>query len=221
VEVTVDDNGFAERTAAPLTGYRESVARALKPANDLDVSSGWSGASPDPAVPHPNDPEWSGGTVVTDEQAVESSASADDLFWAFSRVGGEVGYYTMGWAWSVRGLIDTLVGGAGLRRGRRHPESLRKGDSVDFWRVAEVEPGESLYLYAEMKLPGEAWLTFRAEETREGSRLNQTAVFRPRGLLGRLYWWAMYPFHVFIFRRMARRIVAAAESRPIPLTTSS
>jgi uncharacterized protein YbjT (DUF2867 family) len=213
VEVTVKDNTYAERVAAPLIGYRDAVTRALQHANDMEVSTRWSGASISPALPYPSDPEWSGGTVETDEQVVDSGAPARDLFWAFSRIGGEVGYYTMNWAWSLRGLLDNLVGGAGLRRGRRHPEEVRKGESVDFWRVARVVPGRSLELYAEMKLPGEAWLSFSAEETETGSRLTQTALFRPRGLWGRLYWWAMFPFHVFIFKRMAHRIAEAAEQR--------
>lgn len=211
VEVTVDDNGYAERVAGPLVGYRDAVTRALQRSQQLEVPTRWSGATTSPALPYPSDPEWSGGTVATDEQIVESWADPQDLFAAFSRVGGEFGYYTMDWAWRLRGLLDTLVGGVGLRRGRRHPEDLRRGESLDFWRVAGVVPGRSLQLYAEMKLPGDAWLSFEALPAETGSRLVQTALFRPRGLLGRLYWWAMFPFHVFIFKRMAQRIAAAAE----------
>lgn len=213
VEVTVKDNSHAQRMAAPLIGYRDAVTRALQRDNDLEVSTRWSGASSSPALPYPSDPEWSGGTVEVDEQVVETKAPVRDLFWAFSRIGGDVGYYTMNWAWGLRGLLDALVGGVGLRRGRRHPEEVRKGETVDFWRVSRVAPGRSLELYAEMKLPGDAWLAFRAEESDQGSRLTQTALFRPRGLWGRLYWWAMFPFHVFIFKRMALRIAEAAEQR--------
>jgi uncharacterized protein YbjT (DUF2867 family) len=219
VEVTVDDNSFAERVAGPLIGYRDAVCRALTRVNDLEVATRWTGASSDPAVAYPGDPDWSGGTVEIDEQIVSSTARPEDLFWAFSRIGGDIGYYTMNWAWKTRGHLDSLFGGVGLRRGRRHPEELRKGESVDFWRVVSVVPGRSLDLYAEMRLPGEAWLSFRAEETRDGrdgSVLTQTALFRPRGLLGRLYWWAMFPFHLFIFKRTAHRIVETAEHRPIP-----
>jgi uncharacterized protein YbjT (DUF2867 family) len=219
VEVTVDDNSFAELVAAPLIGYRDAVSRALSRVDHLEVATRWSGASANPAVPYPGDPDWSGGTVEIDEQVVSSTASPEDLYWAFSRIGGDIGYYTMNWAWKVRGHVDSLVGGVGLRRGRRHPEDLHKGESVDFWRVASVVPGRSLDLYAEMRLPGEAWLSFRAEETGdrgEGSVLTQTALFRPHGLLGRLYWWAMFPFHWFIFKRTAQRIVETAERRPIP-----
>ncbi len=213
VEVTVDDNSYAESVAGPLLGYRESVRKALERANDLDVPTRWSGASIGPASPLPDDPSWSGGTVKTDRQVFESRASAEDLFWAFSRIGGDVGYYTMDWAWRLRGIFDSIVGGVGLRRGRRHPETIRKGESLDFWRVVDVETGRSLRLYAEMRLPGEAWLSFEADDADRGSTLTQTAVFVPRGLLGRLYWWAMFPFHFAIFRTMAKRVIEAAEER--------
>jgi len=213
VEVKVDDNAFAENVTESLVPYRDAVARALQGAVDLDIPTRWSGASVNPAQPYPGDPDWSGGTIETDEQVVDSTVPPEDLFWAFSRIGGKTGYYSMDWAWRLRGLLDSLVGGVGLRRGRRHPEDVRKDESIDFWRVSGVVPGETLELFAEMRLPGEAWLAFRAEKTDDGSRLTQTALFQPRGLLGRVYWWAMFPFHVFIFSRMARRIVEAAESR--------
>ncbi|HSM44386.1 MAG TPA: SDR family oxidoreductase [Acidimicrobiia bacterium] len=213
VEVTVGDNSYAESVAGPLLGYRESVSEALERANDLDVPTRWSGAAIGPASPFSDDPSWSGGTVKTDQKKVKSTATADDLFWAFSRIGGNVGYYALNWAWRLRGTIDSIVGGVGLRRGRRHPETIRKGESLDFWRVVDVEPGRSLRLYAEMRLPGEAWLSFEADGSDPGSTLTQTAVFVPRGLFGRLYWWAMFPFHIAIFRLMAARVVAAAEER--------
>lgn len=214
VEVTVTDNSWAACHASELTSYREAVRLALERANEREVPTRWSGASYRPALPYPGDPDWSGGTVLNDEQVVLSKALPEDLFWAFTRMGGDVGYYTMNWAWGVRGLLDTVVGGVGLRRGRRHPDQLRVGESLDFWRVVEVRPPETLELYAEMRLPGEAWLAFDAEPNISGgSILTQTALFQPRGLLGRIYWWAMIPFHLVIFRRMARRIALVAESR--------
>ncbi|HUG08330.1 MAG TPA: SDR family oxidoreductase [Acidimicrobiia bacterium] len=216
VEVVVEDNSYAEEVAGPLISYRESVTRGLSRATDLDVPTRWTGSGVAPALPYPGDPSWSGGTVRRDEQVVHSTAAPDDLFWAVKRIGGDVGYYTMNWAWRLRGLLDSMVGGVGLRRGRRHPEDLRKGESLDFWRVVDIEPGSSLHLQAEMRLPGQAWLSFQTEDTDGGSRLTQTAVFAPRGLLGRLYWWAMFPFHVAIFRRMAKRIAATAEGRSTP-----
>ncbi len=213
-EVTVADNSFAESRLDNLVPYRDAVARALRRSSDAEIATRWSDSSPSPAKPLPRDPDWAGGTVLLDERVVRSSATKEDLFWAFTRIGGDFGYYTMNWAWSIRGLLDSLVGGVGLRRGRRHPEDIRVGESLDFWRVVAVVPGESLQLAAEMKLPGQAWLTFQAEGTDGSSQLSQRAVFVPRGLLGRLYWWALVPFHFAIFQRMANKIARAAETRP-------
>ena len=196
-----------------LIGYRDAVTRALEHSQSLDVATRWSDTADTPARALPGDPDWAGGSVLVDLQTVASEADAEDLYWAFARIGGPFGYYTMNWAWGLRGLVDSLVGGVGLRRGRRHPQDIRQGEALDFWRVVQVEPGRRLQLYAEMRLPGEAWLTFTAEPEEVGSRLEQKAVFVPRGLLGRLYWWAMLPFHVAIFRVMAARIARAAESR--------
>lgn len=212
-EVTVSDNSYAEKVAAPLIPYRSAVERALTRSLELDVSTRWSGATQTPAQALPSDPDWAGGSVKRDTQLVRTSASPEDVFWSFTRIGGDVGYYTMNWAWGIRGLIDAILGGVGLRRGRRHPEQLRQGEALDFWRVVDVVPGRKLQLNAEMKVPGDAWLTFEAEELDAGSLLTQEAVFVPRGLVGRLYWYAMYPFHILIFGRMARRIAAAAEDR--------
>ena len=217
-EVTVVDNSYAEAAAGPLIGYDEAVDRALNRSKDLDVVTRWSGASMSPARALPNDPDWAGGSVEIDTQTVETTASKADLFWAFTRIGGAVGYYTMNWAWGIRGLIDSIVGGVGLRRGRRHPERLRSGEALDFWRVVKVDEGRELQLNAEMRLPGEAWLSFEASGDDGSAVLTQEAVFVPRGLAGRLYWWAMFPFHLFIFKRMANRIASAAERRPVKTT---
>ncbi len=195
------------------TPYRAAVRRALESTNEFSIETRWSDALQSPAASLPSDPVWSGARMLIDRQTVVSPAKAEDLFWAFSRIGGDAGYYRMNWAWQLRGLLDQMVGGVGLRRGRRHPEELRPGEALDFWRVAAVEPGRRVVLEAEMKVPGTAWLEWHIED-RGGDRvLVQTARFAPRGLLGRLYWWAMLPFHVPIFGSMARRIAAAAEDR--------
>ena len=174
----------------------------------------WSDALTAPGAPLPGDPVWSGALMQTDEQVVKSSARADDLFWAVTRIGGDVGYYAMNWAWAIRGWIDQLIGGVGLRRGRRHPEQLRPGESLDFFRVAEIEPHRGrLLLQAEMKVPGTAWLEWSAEPDAGGSRLTQTAWFVPRGLLGRMYWWVLLPFHAPIWKLMAKRIARTAEEK--------
>lgn len=212
-EVIVDDNSYAESHLGDLIPYEEAVQRALRRSSDAEIATRWSDSSISPARPLPRDPDWAGGTVLLDERVVESDASPDDLFWAFTRIGGDFGYYTMNWAWSIRGLLDSLVGGVGLRRGRRHPEEIGIGESLDFWRVVAIEPGESIQLAADMKLPGRAWLTFEAEKSGTGSVLTQRAVFVPKGLWGRLYWWILVPFHFAIFQRMADKIARAAETR--------
>ncbi|MDX1691178.1 MAG: SDR family oxidoreductase [Acidimicrobiia bacterium] len=194
------------------TSYRDAVRRALqRPA--ATVESRWTDAGSVPALPAIGDPEWSGGTVLTDIREISTDAEPRHLFWAFSRIGGNVGYYGLNWAWRLRGVLDQLFGGVGLRRGRRHPEELREGDAVDFWRVEFVERERRLRLHAEMRLPGEAYLEWEIVPTDEGSDLVQRAIFLPRGLFGRLYWYVLVPFHTYIFPRMARRIAATAEER--------
>ena len=197
-----------------LFTYRKSVRLALLRTSEENVETRWSDAVSQPALPLPGDPSWSGAVMEVNERVVHSSAPAGDLFWAVTRIGGDVGYYSMDWAWQLRGWFDSLLGGVGLRRGRRHPEELRPGEALDFFRVAEVDPERHrLTLQAEMKVPGTAWLGWRIEPTEYGSRLTQSARFVPRGLLGRLYWWVLLPFHAPIFSRMARRIAASAEHR--------
>jgi len=212
-EVVVHDTGATDHFDIPLIGFRESVELAVNVADGLRAPTRWTDAEASPAKPMRADPDWSGGTVFDDERVTESSASPEDLFWAFSRVGGAVGYYGFGWAWQIRGIVDIVVGGVGVRRGRRHPTEIRTGDAIDFWRVADVVPGQRLELAAEMKMPGEAWLVWDIGSTNDRSAIRQHAFFRPRGLSGRLYWGALLPFHGPIFRGMLRNIVAAAEAR--------
>ncbi len=212
-EVVVTDDTAARRFAITPIGFRESVELAVDSADGLRAPTRWSDAETSPARPMSADPSWSGGTLYEDRRSMRTRAGTDDVFWAFSRIGGDVGYYGFDWLWKIRGLIDTFVGGVGLRRGRRHPTEIRPGDAVDFWRVADVVAGERLELSAEMKLPGEAWLVWETEATDSGAVLHQSAYFRPRGLTGRLYWYALLPFHGPIFQRMLRRIVGAAEQR--------
>ena len=122
-------------------------------------------------------------------------------------IGGDNGWYCMNWAWEIRGLLDKLVGGVGLRKWRRDPKRVKVGDAVDFWRVILVDEEQPrLMLYAEMKLPGEAWLEFAVREKNGEKYLKQTASFRPHGILGRLYWWVLVPAHEFVFTGMAKKI---------------
>jgi uncharacterized protein YndB with AHSA1/START domain len=144
------------------------------------------------------------------QRAVAAPAAA--VYRTFTRLGGETGWLCMDWAWRFRGMIDRLLGGVGLRRGRRDAQEVRVGDALDFWRVEAVEPGRLLRLRAEMKVPGRAWLEFRVEPMDEGkSTLYQTAFFAPRGLPGLLYWYVLYPIHAVIFRGMVRKLARLAE----------
>ena len=138
---------------------------------------------------------------------------SQQVFETFSSLGGEKGWPVFQWAWKLRGILDRLVGGVGFRRGRRHPKELRVGDALDFWRVEAIKPGELLRLRAEMKLPGKAWLEFQAiEQDRITTKLVQTAYFAPKGLLGLLYWYGIYPFHSLIFSKMIEKLAEQSEN---------
>jgi uncharacterized protein YbjT (DUF2867 family) len=150
--------------------------------------------------------------VLIDRRERDASASATRIALVFSSLGGARGWLTSNWLWRLRGAMDRLVGGVGLRRGRRDARDLRVGDALDFWRVDAYEPGRLLRLRAEMKLPGRAWLQFEAEPNAGGARFRQTAFFEPRGLFGYFYWYAVAPFHELVFGGMARAIVRAAEA---------
>ncbi|MEU7755290.1 SDR family oxidoreductase [Micromonospora sp. NPDC049101] len=200
-----------------LTGFDNAVALALAKVRDAQVETRWSTASgPDaPAEPLPSDPGWSGGTAYTDVRERTVDAPAVALWRVIEGVGGEHGWYSFPLAWSVRGWLDRLVGGVGLRRGRRDPHRLQVGEALDFWRVEEIVPGELLRLRAEMRLPGRAWLEMRVLPAEGGrSRYQQRAVFLPRGLAGHAYWGSVAPFHALVFGGMARNIARNAEQTP-------
>lgn len=138
----------------------------------------------------------------------DSKAATIERIW---RIGGNTGYYALDWSWHLRGLMDQMIGGVGLNRGRRHPSEIQAGDSIDFWRVILADKVNGhLILFAGMKVPGEAWLQFKVEEKDHQLFLVQTATFRPKGILGRLYWYALIPFHFLIFRKMARALAGEA-----------
>ncbi|HEX5728381.1 SDR family oxidoreductase [Microbacterium sp.] len=197
-----------------LTPYRTAVALALRRVEVGEIETSWQDADVlgVPSDPLPNDPEWAGQAVFTDVRTAETTASQAALWRVIQGIGGERGWYSNPLLWAIRGWADKLVGGVGLRRGRRHRDRLLIGDAVDFWRVEAIEPGSLLRLRAEMLVPGKAWLELRASPDGEGSRYDQRAVFFPRGLAGRLYWLAVLPFHGFIFAGMANRITATAEA---------
>ena len=139
-------------------------------------------------------------------------APVKDVYRVVAAIGGQRGWYFANWAWRIRGRIDRMLGGVGLRRGRRHPDTLRVGDSLDFWRVETCKPDHLIRLRAEMKLPGRAWLQYEVREDRTGTtHLQQTAAFMPKGLGGLLYWYGLYPIHAWIFRGLINEIARRAQ----------
>lgn len=189
--------------------YTEALRLAFQKISQNEVVSSWMDSweirSNDPNIENYIQVPTEG--CLKDEQSVlikDSKKAAIERIW---RIGGRNGYYGLSWAWQLRGLIDQMIGGVGLNRGRRHPFEIQVGDSIDFWRVilADKDKGH-LILYAGMKLPGEAWLQFNIKQEDEEWFLIQTATFRPKGALGRLYWYLMMPFHIFIFKKMAKAI---------------
>ena len=217
-EVVVRDDTIRQLCPGPQIGYRHAVQLALEKEEAREVITRWSGAGAGPvAGPLPTDAQWSGGAVLRDVRERRVEASPDVVHGTVCGVGGGRGWYSGELLWSIRGLIDQLVGGPGMRRGRRDPDRVRVGDAVDFWRVESVEPGALLRLRAEMRLPGVASLEWRIEpmpgSDGSRSRLPQTATFVPRGLWGRAYWYGVAPFHVFIFPGLIDGLTSAAEAQ--------
>jgi len=188
-------------------GYREAIRRALANEDREFADTHWSDAVSSGVAPK----NWHGvrfGARRVDSRAVDLDASPRQAFAPVARIGGTSGWYYANALWRLRGLIDLAAGGIGLRRSRRHPEQLRPGDSLDFWRVEAVEPNRLLRLRAEMRLPGRAWLQF--EVTGDGPVvLRQTATFDPVGLFGLLYWYSLYPIHAAMFKGMLAAIARA------------
>jgi len=210
-EVVVRNEGIQEIIPQELMSYQESVKLAFKRIDQNMVVSSWT----DTQLNHPRQRTLNhyiqvpqNGTF-TDYKAIVFPSNEEeriiDNVWS---IGGERGWYYGNWLWKIRGYMDKLQGGVGLRRGRRSPDQIYNGDSLDFWRVLLADrKSKRLLLFAEMKLPGDAWLEFRIEPSNEGkSKLIQTATFRPKGLNGRIYWWSVMPFHLFVFKNMIRRI---------------
>jgi uncharacterized protein YbjT (DUF2867 family) len=221
-EVVAKEHDIAAYVPDPpggLVGFDQAVELALQRIRDADVVTRWSSASVPgtPSDPLPSDPDWAGGSLYVDRRRRDVQATPEALWAVIEGIGGERGWYSFPLAWRVRGLADRLVGGVGLRRGRRDPERVFVGESIDFWRVEERDQGRMLRLRAEMRLPGLAWLELGIEASDGGATAPRTtyvqrAIFHPRGLLGHLYWWAVAPFHGIVFGGMARNIARAAES---------
>jgi len=199
-----DDRGRAAFGVQPL-GMREAMARALANEDRAFAATRWSGALSVAS----RGTSWGGlrfGSRLVDARQVEVPCAAAQAFRSIRRIGGDTGWYHANLLWRLRGLLDLLVGGAGLRRGRRDPDQLLPGDTLDFWRVEAVEPDRLLRLAAEMRLPGRAWLQFEVEARGDRSIIHQTAIFDPVGLFGQLYWYALWPLHQYVFLGMIRAL---------------
>jgi uncharacterized protein YbjT (DUF2867 family) len=222
VEVVAADHDIEQYIPDPpggLLGLDRAIELALAHTRAGDVSTSWSsaGAPGAPSDPLPSDPDWAGGSLYVDERTSVVDASPDALWRVIEGIGGTTGWYSFGTAWAARGVVDRLLGGAGLRRGRRDPVHLRPGDPLDFWRVETVTPGELLRLRAEMKLPGLAWLELHAGKDADGrTSYRQRVIFQPRGLAGHAYWRSVSPLHGVVFGGMLRNITAAAEKAGTP-----
>jgi uncharacterized protein YbjT (DUF2867 family) len=192
-------------------GMPEAIATAFESEENDMVETRWYDAVSSAGVKK----SWAGvrfGNRIVDSRTLDTKASAEEAFTPIRRIGGARGWYAYDWLWRLRGALDLLIGGVGMRRGRRHPDALQIGDALDFWRVEAYEPNHRLRLAAEMKLPGRAWLEFQVDPQAEGATVHQTAIFDPVGLAGLLYWYALYPVHGLIFSKMLKRIVQAAPS---------
>jgi uncharacterized protein YbjT (DUF2867 family) len=211
--VVCRDDAAARLMPQRLLGVRESIRAALDHVESADVETTWSMAGP-----IPGDPDWAGGTVFSDRREITIEAPAPAVFRAVCRIGGGHGWYGADWLWRLRGFLDRLVGGPGLRRGRRDPDQVAFGEPLDFWRVTGFERDRRLSLRAEIKLPGEALLEFAVEALADGrSRLIRIARYLPKGLLGLLYWYAVLPFHGIVFRGLLQGIGRAVLDRaPAP-----
>jgi len=185
-----------------LLNVRQAIRAALVKHSAHEVETNWAMAGP-----IPGDPDWAGGTLFRDARQIAIAAPDSAVFRAVCHVGGGHGWYAGDLLWKIRGWLDLLVGGPGLRRGRRDPETVEYGEALDFWRVVGMEKNRRLALRAEMKLPGEAMLEFRIEPAANGACvLHQIASFQPRGLIGILYWYSVLPFHHLVFSGMLRGI---------------
>lgn len=205
----VQDESARDVFAVRPRGMSESIAAALCNEDREIAESRWFDAFSSGGQAR----TWAGvrfGNRLLDSRSVEVPVGADEAFAPIRRIGGATGWYAYDWLWRLRGFLDLLVGGVGVRRGRPDPEELCVGDALDFWRVEAYEPGRLLRLHAEMKLPGRAWLEFEVLPSAGGATIRQTALYDPVGLLGLLYWYAIYPLHNAVFSGMLRNIARAA-----------
>lgn len=209
--VVNDDKALRVFSVKPMTAT-EAIRRAQDEEDRSFRETHWSDA-----LSSASEPKGYGGTRygsrIVDSRIISTSASPENIFSAIESIGGDTGWYYANWLWQIRGILDRMVGGVGMQRGRRDPEHLRVGDIVDCWRVEALESPCKLLLRAEMKVFGRAWLQFEVDETDAGSKIRQTAVYDPHGLCGLVYWYALYPVHELVFAGMLRGIACSAAER--------
>jgi uncharacterized protein YbjT (DUF2867 family) len=220
-EVVVRDDSAQKLLPRDTLSPAEAIAGAVQQTREDDVMTRWSAAGV-----IPGDPDWAGGAVFIDRRSIEINATDDEVFAAICRIGGGHGWYAGDILWKIRGFFDQLIGGPGLRRGRRHPSTVEFGETLDFWRVTDVVHAKKLVLTAEMKLPGVAELSFDIDPAQDGHSdgpraLTMTARFRPSGLLGIAYWYAVLPLHNIVFGGMLRGMKRAAEGDKRPTATAA
>lgn len=210
-EVVVKNHGIEKIVPLKLFSYEQSLERTFQKIDQKQIVSSWKDAFEDPTfnrnfLTQLEAPQYG---CFKDVQQFVINRNPSEVIKNIWEIGGERGWYYGNWLWEIRGLIDKLAGGVGLRRGRRSPKDLKDGDALDFWRVLEANKEKMrLLLYAEMKLPGDAWLEFKVKPQNDYQyTLTQTATFRPLGVWGRLYWYLVLPFHAFIFKNMAKNII--------------
>ncbi len=213
-----DDSARALFPDIQPVGFREALRQALESLREHRVETSWA-ETLEPSAGGPQGVRLkSEEGLIIEERRLDVAVPPERVFAVVSRIGGDEGWYYADFLWQLRGLLDRLAGGVGMRRGRRHPSELRPGDPLDFWRVEAIERDRLLRLRAEMKLPGEAWLLFQIEPKNGGSRIVQKALFAPRGLLGLAYWYLLYPVHRVIFsgliREIARRSAPSLDPAP-------
>jgi uncharacterized protein YbjT (DUF2867 family) len=210
VEVIASNNLLEKLIGVKSISYKEAVQLAFQRIEQNSVVSSWkdslvSSYSGSPLLEHVNVPVEGCFTDIREKDITGIADRVQENIWS---IGGNRGWYYADWLWHIRGFMDKLSGGVGLRRGRTNEREIYAGDTLDFWRVLAADKKvKRLLLYAEMKLPGEAWLEFKIIRKEEKEYLQQTATFRPRGLLGRFYWYSVLPFHYFIFDGMAKNII--------------
>jgi len=207
--VVRDDTATRLFAIRPI-GVREAIAGALRNEDSAFAQTRWTDAVSAASEPR----RWGGarfGNRLVDSRSTLVAAAPSAVFTAVERIGGATGWYYANWLWTLRGWLDLIAGGVGMRRGRRDPEHLHVGDTLDCWRVERVDPNERLRLSAEMKLPGRAWLELEIRPHKHGSELHQTATFDPLGLAGIVYWYGVWPLHQLVFAGMLRGIAHAAE----------